>query len=250
MPQLLDVQELQKAFGPMDAVRSVSLFVDRGAIVAVIGGNGAGKSTTLKMIVGLLNPDSGRIRIDDKDVTHDPSTRKQRISYLPENVVMYEELSGRENLRHLLEIATQQESSSEHLQASLHSAGLQEEAWDRPSGTYSKGMRQKVGIALALARKANLLVLDEPTSGLDPHAATELGRSLKSFADREGGVLMATHDVYRAAEIADVVFVLQEGRIVAQVDPGQLSAQDIESRFFSEVISTKGAGSAPSEAAT
>ena len=238
MTDLLRVADLQKSFGTKSAVSSLSLSVGKGAIVALLGANGAGKSTTIRILAGLDDADGGRIVQEGNDVSADRSARRAAASYLPEQVALYDELTGRTNLRHLLEISTKKTWRPGDLEEPLRAAGLASEAWDKPTGAYSKGMRQKVGLALALARGAKLLLLDEPTSGLDPHAAAELGRSLKAFASSGGGVLMATHDVYRAAEIATVVLIMKEGRITTSFDPSGASPRSIEERFFDEISSS------------
>lgn len=234
MTDLLSVAELQKCFGAKSAVSSLSLTVGLGAIVALLGANGAGKSTTIRILAGLDDANSGRIALKGRDVSADASARRAAVSYLPEHVALYDELTGRDNLRHLLDIATGKSWSPDDLEEPLRASGLASEAWDKPAGAYSKGMRQKVGLALALAREAKLLLLDEPTSGLDPHAAADLGRSLTAFTAAGGGVLMATHDVYRAAEIASDVLLMREGRIVASIDPKTTTPRSIEERFSDE----------------
>lgn len=234
MTDLLSVAGLCKSFGTKPAVSPLSLTVRKGAIVALLGANGAGKSTTIRILAGLDDADSGRIVLEGQDVSADASARRAAVSYLPEQVALYDELTGRDNLRHLLDIATGKPWPSNELEGPLRAAGLASDAWDKPAGAYSKGMRQKVGLALALAREAKLLLLDEPSSGLDPHAAAELGRSLIAFTAAGGGVLMATHDVYRAAEIASDVLLMREGRIVTSIDPETTTPQSIERRFSDE----------------
>ncbi|MEM1191668.1 MAG: ABC transporter ATP-binding protein [Pseudomonadota bacterium] len=235
MTDLLNVTGLNKSFGTKSAVSSTSLAVEPGTIVALLGANGAGKSTTIKILAGLDEADSGRITLTGRDVSEDAFARRVSTSYLPEQVALYDELSGRANLRHLLDIATQKVWRPDELEAPLSASGLAREAWDKPVGSYSKGMRQKVGLALALAREARLLLLDEPTSGLDPYAAAELGRALTEFTGAGGGVLMATHDVYRAAEIATTILIMAKGRVITAIDPRSASPRSIEAQFFDEV---------------
>ena len=234
MSDALQLSGVTKRYGEHVTVDAISLGVPRGGIVALLGPNGAGKSTTMKMCAGFIAPDAGVITINGADLSANPKAAQQATTYLPENVALYEELTGRENLAHLLEIGSSERLSSSALDDALTSAGLPREALGRRASTYSKGMRQKVGLALALTRKSALLLLDEPTSGLDPHSAAEFNDVLRRTAAAGVGVLMATHDIWRAREIATEVIVMTHGRIVLTLDPANLSAEEIENRFFLE----------------
>ncbi|MEM9314577.1 MAG: AAA family ATPase, partial [Pseudomonadota bacterium] len=138
-------------------------------------------------------------------------------------------------LEHLLSIGSGIRHTADELDQALIASGLQKDAIKRRASTYSKGMRQKVGLALALTRKSTVLLLDEPTSGLDPKSAAEFSESLKSTADKGVGVFMATHDIWRAREVANKILVMTNGRIATELDPVHLSADEIEQRFFLEV---------------
>ena len=186
----------------------------------------------MKMCAGLHPPDSGSILIAGHDLLTSRNEARKAMTFLPENVALYGELTGRENLSHLLEIGTGVKLPVKDLDEALGSAGLPADAFARRTSTYSKGMRQKVGIALTLAKQASLLLLDEPTSGLDPHSAAEFNRSLREIAQRGVGILMATHDIWRAKEVADRVVVMVRGKIVLELDPKKFSAEEIERRFF------------------
>lgn len=234
MADALTVDDLTKAYGEREVVRGVTFGIPAGGVVALLGPNGAGKSTTMKICAGFIAPDKGVITIDGKDLATDGEAARKATTFLPENVVLYEELNGRENLYHLLSIGSGIRQSDEELDQALIIAGLQKEAITRRAATYSKGMRQKVGLALALSRKSALLLLDEPTSGLDPHSAAEFNEALRNTAAKGVGVLMATHDIWRAREVATEVLVMTGGRIVLQLDPANLSAEEIEQRFFLE----------------
>lgn len=234
MTSALLVNDLAKLYGGREIVRGMSFEIPAGAIVALLGPNGAGKSTTMKMCAGFIDPDGGKISIGGVDAVADPGAARRLFTYLPENVVLYEELTGRENLTHLLRLATGRKIQTSAIDAALLQAGLPREALGRRAGTYSKGMRQKVGLALALAKDAKLLLLDEPTSGLDPHSASEFNAALKAVSARGVGVLMATHDIWRAREAANRLLIMAQGRIALELDPQGLSAEEIERRFFFE----------------
>jgi len=234
MPSALSLSNVTKRYGANTIVDALSMEVPSGAIVALLGPNGAGKSTTMKMCAGFIPPDEGKIEIAGREISADPEGARRATTFLPENVVLYEELSGRENLDHLLSIGSAIRQSSDELDQALIAAGLQKEAITRRASTYSKGMRQKVGLALALSRKSALLLLDEPTSGLDPHSAAEFNVALQHAARSGVGVLMATHDIWRAREVASHVLVMARGKIALTIDPANLSAEEIERRFFLE----------------
>jgi len=230
----LRLTNVSKRYGAKVSVDGVSLVVPSGGIVALLGPNGAGKSTTMKLCAGFIAPDSGEIAVAGHALSSSQDSARRATTYLPENVALYDELSGRENLAHLLEIGSGVRLSAAELDAALTSAGLPAEAHTRRASTYSKGMRQKVGLALALSRKSALLLLDEPTSGLDPHSAAEFNEALRTTAAAGVGVLMATHDIWRAREVASEILMMTNGKIVLSLDPAKLSAEEIERRFFLE----------------
>lgn len=232
MKTALALTDITKSYDDRLIVDKLSLAVSNGSIIALLGPNGAGKTTTMKMCAGLIPPDGGSISIAGYDLISSQKKARNAMTFLPENVALYQELTGRENLLHLLEIGTGVKLQAKDLNAALVAAGLPEEAIERRTSTYSKGMRQKVGIALALAKKANLLLLDEPSSGLDPHSAAEFNQSLKELSQLGVGILMATHDIWRAKEVADTIAIMVKGKIVLELDPKKLSAEEIERRFF------------------
>ncbi len=232
MDAALALNDVTKHYDNRVVVDDLSLAVSSGSVTALLGPNGAGKTTTMKMCAGLISPDAGSISIAGYNLVSSPTEARQAMTFLPENVALYHELTGRENLSHLLEIGTGVKLSSDDLDEALAATGLPADAFTRRASTYSKGMRQKVGIAIALAKKANLLLLDEPTSGLDPHSAAEFNRSLREVAKRGVGILMATHDIWRAREVADQIAMMIRGKIVLELDPKGLSAEEIERRFF------------------
>lgn len=234
MHSALSLKDVTKQFGFQTSVDQVTFDVKVGSIVALLGPNGAGKSTTMKMSAGFIAPDDGVVSVLGKDIRIDPVSARLATTFLPESVVLYEELTGRENLRHLLAIGSSIKRSQDELGSALQMAGLQKDAFDRSAATYSKGMRQKVGLALALSRQSELLLLDEPTSGLDPRSAAEFNEALRKTAAKGVGVLMATHDIWRAREVATDILIMANGKIVLQLDPASLSAEEIEERFFLE----------------
>ena len=209
----LQAVSLTHSYGGAPVLSDMSFAVAPGEIYALLGGNGAGKSTTLSLFLGLMTPTSGTVRVWDHDVAADPGAARAQLAYVPESVAFYEQLSARENIDYLLTIAQASDLSRATVEGALNAVGLARDAWDRRVGGFSKGMRQKVAIALAIARKVPVLLLDEPTSGLDPRATAEFNRLLQTTRDRGVATLMVTHDLLSAAEIADRIGFLSNGRI-------------------------------------
>ena len=225
------------SYGNRRVLDGLSIAVAAGEIYALLGGNGAGKSTTLSTLLGFAQPSAGSVRIAGIDATADPDGAHRRTAYLPENVALYEHLSGAENADYLLSLSGEPRSR-EAIGDALAAAGLQEDAWDRRLGGYSKGMRQKVAIAVALLREVPALLLDEPTSGLDPRATADFNSLLATVRDRGTAVLMVTPDLLSAADVADRIGFLDAGRItdeVAASGPDRFDVRALHARFAREV---------------
>lgn len=213
---ILFVRSATIARGGQTIVRDLSLSVPAGEIFALLGGNGAGKSTTLAAIMGFLPVASGAIEVAGTNPTAAPELARRKIAYLPENVALYEHLSAVENIAYFMALAGA-EPPREAICTALVEAGLAVEAHDRRVGAFSKGMRQKVAIALALVREAPLLLLDEPTSGLDPRATADFTALLRAMREKGRAILMVTHDLLGAADCADRIGFLDAGRLVETV---------------------------------
>ncbi|MBJ7437876.1 MAG: ABC transporter ATP-binding protein [Sphingopyxis sp.] len=212
----LEMRNVAVAYGSHRVLDGISLSVGAGEIYALLGGNGAGKSTTLSTLLGFIRPTAGHVRVGGIDPAADPDAARRLIAYLPENVALYEHLSARENVAYLLALSDQRQEDAA-IDDAFTATGLQADAWDKRLAGFSKGMRQKVAIAVALLRHVPVLLLDEPTSGLDPRATSDFGRLVANVRDRGAAVLMVTHDLLSAAEIADRIGFLDSGRIVDEV---------------------------------
>ncbi len=227
----LKADGLGKRFGATVALADLDLEVKRGEVVCLLGANGAGKTTTINLFLGFLAADTGTATVDGIDVANSAVEARRRLAYLPESIALYPKLSALENLTFFDRLAGGKRSPAE-LAALLGEAGLPGTAHERPAATYSKGMRQKVGIAIALARQAKILLLDEPLSGLDPSAANGLGKLIAKLRDDGCAVLMATHDIFRAKEIGTRIGIMMRGRLVNELDPATLNAREIESVYL------------------
>ncbi|MCA6111258.1 ABC transporter ATP-binding protein [Bradyrhizobium cenepequi] len=233
---MLTAEHLTKRFDGLPAVDDLSLTVAPGEIFALLGPNGAAKTTTINCFLGFLTPDQGRVSIDSLDVgTHSLDT-KRRLAYIPEQVNFYSHFSGVENLAYFSELAGARHDDAA-LRNFLSEAGLQADAHDRRVSGYSKGMRQKVGIAMALAKSAKALILDEPTSGLDPSASHEFTVLLRRFAGSGAAVLMATHDLFRAKQVASRVGIVRAGKLVHALTAADLSHADLETLYLETMAS-------------
>lgn len=209
---IISINGLTLNRGGSRVLESLALEVAAGEVYALLGGNGAGKSTLLLAILGLLQPEAGNITVCGENPATSVDAVRELVAYLPENVALYDHLSARENITYFLGLAAVARST-QALEDALAETGLDRAAWDRQLNSFSKGMRQKTGIALALLRHTRLLLLDEPESGLDPAAAADLNRLLQTLKSRGVGVLMVSHDLFGVADIADRIGVLRDGRI-------------------------------------
>ena len=232
---MLEARNLTRDFGTHRALDSLDLKIDRGEIFCLLGANGAGKTTTIRLFLGFLQPTAGDAVVDGVIVARDPLAAKRRLLYIPEQIALYGELSGYENLEYFAGLSGVEQLSRETLVPCLVEAGLPPEAIDRRASGYSKGMRQKVGIALALAKSADALLLDEPTSGLDPKASAEFHRLLLKQRERGSAVLMATHDIFRAREVADRIGVMREGKLRRIIPAKEVTPSDLEAIYLEEM---------------
>jgi len=229
------IDDLALAYGEHRVLDGLSLQVREGSITALLGGNGAGKSTTLSALLGFARAQSGVIAVNGIDPATDPDGARRQIAYLPENVALYEHLSAVENADYLLALSGDRPLRQEITEA-LRAAGLQERAWQQRLGGFSKGMRQKVAIAVALLRKVPVLLLDEPTSGLDPRATADFNALLTEVRGRGTAVLMVTHDLLSAADVADRIAFLEAGRVAQEETasgPDQFDIRALHARFQS-----------------
>ena len=225
---LLEARGLSKRYGATQAVDSLDLTIGPGEVYCLLGPNGAGKTTTINLFLGFVVPSAGRALVTGLDVsTHDRET-KRRLAYIPEQVMLYRNLSGHENLEYFAALGGRDSLGRERLTDILAEAGLERGAVDRRVSEYSKGMRQKVGIAIAIAKQVNALLLDEPTSGLDPKASNEFSALIGQLRKRGVAVLMATHDLFRAKETGTRVGIMRYGRLATEMSTDEIGHADLE----------------------
>jgi ABC-2 type transport system ATP-binding protein len=231
---MLQAQNLTKTYGEQNALYNLNVSIASGEIFALLGQNGAGKTTTINCFLGFVEPTSGEATINGLSVTKYALETKKYVAYIPETVTLYPNLTGIENLQFFSSLAGFS-YGNEELSSLLSRAGLQVAAHRQRVGGYSKGMRQKVGIAIAIAKKAKALLLDEPTSGLDPKASNEFSEILRELSKNGTAILMATHDIFRAKEVANRIGIMKEGNLVSVIDAKDISANELEKLYLQTV---------------
>ncbi|MBW4698257.1 MAG: ABC transporter ATP-binding protein [Aphanocapsa lilacina HA4352-LM1] len=230
---MLEAIDLTKNYGtPVPSLDQLNLRIEPGEVFCLLGPNGAGKTTTISLFLGFSAPTAGIARIGSLDVQTHPLETKRLVAYIPEQVMLYRNLTGLENLEYFSALAGQDRYGKEELLGFFDGVGLSREAALRRVGTYSKGMRQKVGIAMAVAKRATALLLDEPTSGLDPKASNEFSQLLLRLSGAGVAVLMATHDLFRAKEAGTRVGIMKAGRLLTTARTADLTHADLERLYL------------------
>ena len=223
----LSARDLRVSRGGQRVLTDLSFDVRKGEVFVLLGGNGAGKSTTLLTFIGLLTPDGGQALVFGNSAIEKPREVRAQVAYLPENAALYEHLDAWQNIRYFLSLANAERSADE-IENALDAVALPGAARLRRLDSYSKGMRQKVSIALALLRGTPILLLDEPTSGLDPVAIGEFNELVEALRDRGVTVLMVTHDLLGASQVGARIGLIRDGAISTIVEPDEGGAADLE----------------------
>jgi ABC-2 type transport system ATP-binding protein len=220
---MIDVTDLTKAYGPVQALKDVSFHVDAGEIIGLLGPNGAGKTTVMKILTGYLQPSSGSAMVDGLDVITQSLEVQKRIGYLAETAPLYPELSVQAYLRMIADLRQiPEEDQPALLSEAIRATGL-EEHLTRPIGQLSKGFRQRVGLAQAIVHKPKLLILDEPTIGLDPTQIVEVRHLIQQLA-QDSTILFSTHILSEVEAICDRVIILLNGEVKADARLAELEA--------------------------
>jgi ABC-2 type transport system ATP-binding protein len=225
---MLEAINLTKSYNGAVALNGLNLCIEAGEVFCLLGANGAGKTTTINLFLNFTDPTSGTAKVKGLDVTQHPIETKKHIAYIPEQVMLYKNLTGLENLEYFTALAGRPDYGRGQLLSFFDRVGLAREAAGKRVGTYSKGMRQKVGIAIALAKKAEALLLDEPTSGLDPKASNEFSSLIRKMSDAGVATLMATHDLFRAKESGTRVGIMKHGNLVTTLRTDEIGHADLE----------------------
>ena len=222
---MIHTEDLSKHFGNFVAVDGVGLNVTKGEVLALLGPNGAGKTTTIRMIVSILKPTRGWAKINGFDVVVDPDGVRSSVGVLTENHGLYNRMPAGEYLDFFGQLYGMDSDDRERrTKALLHMFGL--EAWrKRPIGEFSKGMRQKLALARALYHSPPVLLLDEPTSAMDPESARLVRDAILDLQSEERTLILCTHNLAEAEELADRIAIIRRGKIIAQGNPDELKAR-------------------------
>lgn len=231
---MLQAIELTKSYAQHTALRQLNLVVEPGEVFCLLGQNGAGKTTTINLFLGFTEPTAGKALINKQEIRPGSADARRHSAYIPEVVMLYGNLTALENLDFFSRLAGFRYRPAQLAQY-LTQAGLQPEALAQRVGSYSKGMRQKVGIAIAVAKNAQVIFMDEPTSGLDPKATAEFTAIVKTLGREGKSVLMATHDLFNAVNVGTRLGIMRQGELVHTLRAADITASDLQ-RLYLEMI--------------
>jgi ABC-2 type transport system ATP-binding protein len=235
---MLKAEKLSKTYEDgTKALINLDLQINAGEIYCLLGANGAGKTTTINLFLNFLYPSGGKAFIDGFDVVKDPLESKKMIAYVPENVVLYGNLRATHNLEFFSHLGGRRDLGQKDYYAALNKVGLEEKAFEKKIKHFSKGMRQKVALAIAILKDSPNMLLDEPTAGLDPKAAHEFTRILMDLRDEGKTILVSTHDLFRAKQIANRIGIMKQGVLVAEMEPQDLVNENIEDIYLDYIDS-------------
>ncbi|THU40251.1 ATP-binding cassette domain-containing protein [Niastella caeni] len=231
---VLQAKQLGKQYNGTAALRNLNFSIGKGEIFCLLGQNGAGKTTTINLFLGFTAANSGKAVINGVEVKPNDAATKKFIAYIPEVVQLYGNLTGVENLDFFSRLAGFK-YSRDMLADFLKRASLQWDAFEKPLSTYSKGMRQKVGIAIALAKNADVILMDEPTSGLDPKATAEFTKICKTLAAEGKTIFMATHDIFNAVNVGTRIGIMKAGTLVHTIATNKISATELQQLYLETI---------------
>jgi ABC-2 type transport system ATP-binding protein len=232
---VIEVQGLTKRYDGVAVVKGISFSVARGEIFGLLGPNGAGKTTTILMLLGLSDVSGGQARVLGYDPARNPLEVKRRVGYLPDQVGFYDNLTASDNMRYTARLmGLEPDEREQKIASSLKHVGLHDVA-DNAVQTFSRGMRQRLGLAEILMKEAQIAILDEPTSGLDPQATIELLAIIRDLKNHNVTVLLSSHLLDRVQSICDRVALFDEGNIVLLGTVGELGRQVLGTGFYVDI---------------
>jgi len=230
---LIQADELTKRYDDgVLAVDHINFAVYPGQIFAMLGANGAGKTTTVNLFLNLIEPTEGEARIDGIASHRDPLQAKSRVAFVSENVMLYPNFTALQNLEFFARLGGKTQYGRDDYRDVLRRVGLPDEVHGKRLKGFSKGMRQKCGIAIAILKDAPAILLDEPTSGLDPKAGHDFIVLLRQLREEGKAILMSTHDIFRAREVADTIAIMNDGRIIMQESAASIGGRDLEQIYM------------------
>ncbi len=229
---MLEILDMSKHYGDVHAVNNLTLTIPPGEIFTMLGANGAGKTTTLMVALGFTEPTNGTVKICGIDVTRDPLEAKKHVAYVSENVMLYGNFTARQNLEFFTKLGGRKNVTNDEYEYVMDRVGLQRDAFERRLKGFSKGMRQKLGIAIAIMKNAEVILLDEPTSGLDPKSGAEFLKLLEELREEKKAIWMTTHDIFRAKQVADRIGIMVSGNLVKIFTRDELKQADLEAVYM------------------
>jgi ABC-2 type transport system ATP-binding protein len=230
---MLETKDLTKKYEDgLLALDHLNIRVEPGEIFCMFGANGAGKTTAINLILGFIPPSEGTAYVEGVDVVKEPLKSKEHISYVSENVMLYGNFTAYQNLDYFSKLAGKRNLKRTDFADVMSRVGLQEKAFDMRIKNYSKGMRQKLGIAVAILKDAPNLILDEPTSGLDPKSGQEFLDLLLELKAKEKSIFISSHDIFRAKFIADRVGFMLQGKLVMMKSSEELHGEDLNKLYL------------------
>lgn len=237
---LIETQDLTKMYRDKCAVNHLNLSIEKGEVFGLLGPNGAGKTTTILMLLGLTEPSGGKALINGIDCTRNPVEVKKIVGYLPDNVGFYPDLTGRQNLRFTGKLnGLTGKKLEERIDMLLEKVGMTEAA-DKKAATYSKGMKQRLGIADVLMKDPQIIIMDEPTLGLDPEGMRELLALIRDLSVNDGRtILISSHQLYQIQQICDRVGIFVNGSLVAFGKIDDLGRQVQKQNHYSLELETQ-----------
>lgn len=232
---VIETTALTKTFNGHKALDNLNLTVKEGEVVCLLGANGAGKSTTIKLLLGFLSPCSGEVKILGYPLKQQLSQARSVLGYVAEVVNLYPLLTGRENIEFFHSLSGNTRLEESKIRELMDKLDFPMSALDRQVSGYSKGMRQKIGLAIAIAKKAKAILLDEPLSGLDPKAANDLVQALKVLSDEGVALLISSHDIFRAKQLAHRAIIMVDGQVKADLNIEKMTASMLEELYLEKV---------------
>ena len=230
---MIEAKSLSKRYeDDVLALDALNLKVNPGEIYCLLGANGAGKTTTINLFLGFIEPTEGQAVLNNIEVAKEPLEAKKYVAFVSENVMLYSNFTARQNLEYFAKLGGKRELKKDDYYRVMGEVGLQEKAFEQRIKEFSKGMRQKLGIAIAIIKDSPALLLDEPTAGLDPKAGAEFLETLINLRARGKAILMSTHDIFRSKGVADRVGIMKEGRKVIERTGEELKHENLEQMYL------------------
>jgi ABC-2 type transport system ATP-binding protein len=230
---VLEAMDLVKRYDDgVLAVNKLNLRIGPGEIYTLLGSNGAGKTSTMMMLLGFTEPTSGSAKICGIDVAKDPLKAKKHVAYVSENVMLYGSFTAMQNLEFFSKLGGATRETLAKAEQVLLRVGLEKDKFRRRVGGFSKGMRQRLGIAIAMMKNTEVIILDEPTSGLDPRGASEFMTIVQELRRDGKSIFMSSHDIFRAKTVSDRVGIMNSGRILKEITSAELKDADLEQLYL------------------